>query len=88
MGMCYTHGVPRNRTVTTRRSRQTGSEITIGHAEDLGLDPGPNGETRWYTLCEHGSAVGHATKTLALAHAADPLGWCDACTPTGGRTAQ
>lgn len=61
----------------TRKNRQTGTMISVGRAEDLGVDPsaGP-----WATICEdHGLIVNHRTRALAESHAPDPLGWCEGC---------
>lgn len=61
----------------TRKNRQTGTMISVGRAEDLGVDPsaGP-----WATICEdHGLIVNHRTRELAESHAPDPLGWCEGC---------
>ena len=63
--------------VDQRVSRQTGLKVGLYHAEQAGLDAGPG---PWVTVCEeHGCIVSHATLQLARAHAADPLGWCEAC---------
>jgi hypothetical protein len=67
----------------TTRARETGTQVTTGHAVDMGLDPGEyNGVelTRWYNLCEvHGCIVGHQTLELAKSFAAAPTEWCEDC---------
>jgi hypothetical protein len=66
--------------VVTRRARQTGLPVTVAHADDCGLEHAPGFGLVWYTICDtHGSCVGHRTRRLADWHAADPLGWCEAC---------
>lgn len=63
--------------VKTSRCRKTGTNVTVGRAEDLGLDPG---ETPWFTVCEeHNTCCGHDTGALARSHAADPTLWCEEC---------
>ena len=63
----------------TTRSRETGTEVTTAHAEDLGLDP-CGGTCRWYNCCEaHGSIVGHSSLALARSFAAVPTEWCEHC---------
>lgn len=64
---------------TTRRNRQTGTQVTVGHAHDVGLEYEPN-YLVYYTICEdHDSIVGHETKSLANSHASVPAEWCDCC---------
>jgi hypothetical protein len=68
----------------TTRARSTGTLVTTGHADDLGLDPGSCDDgvewTRWYNLCEaHGSIAGHASLALARSSAAVPREWCEEC---------
>jgi hypothetical protein len=67
----------------TTTARETGTQVTTGHAVDMGLDPGEyNGVemTRWYNMCEaHGSIVGHQTIGLAKAFASYPKQWCEHC---------
>lgn len=63
--------------VQRRRSRQTGTLVSIYHAEQADLDPesGP-----WITVCEvHANLCNHGTWRLARAHAAAPCGWCEDC---------
>lgn len=63
-----------------RTNRQTGTTVWVASAADAGLDPGPEGETAWYTVClEHNQCTGHATLALARGFAADPLTWCEVC---------
>jgi hypothetical protein len=63
----------------TRRNRQTGFEVTVGHAHDVGLEF-EQGEVHWYSICEeHGSCLGHRTRRLAEEWAALPWGWCEFC---------
>ena len=65
--------------VITRKNRQTGTHVTVGHADDLNLGNEP-GCTVWYTICEeHGQCTGHPTRALATSWAAEPLGWCEVC---------
>jgi len=62
----------------TRRNRQTGFEVTVGKAFDVGLGY-HEGDIHWYTICEeHLSCVGHRTKAIAERHASEPW-WCDQC---------
>lgn len=64
----------------TRRARQTGTPVTVAHANDCGLELAPEYGLVWYTVCDaHGSCVGHSSRRLALWHAADPAGWCEEC---------
>lgn len=66
-------------------ARETGTEVTTGHADDMGLDRGLSDydgveHTRWYNFCvEHGSIVGHQTLALAKAFASCPTQWCESC---------
>jgi len=74
----------------TTRSRETGTDVTTGHADDLGLDVGEYDGTeltRWYNVCEaHGAIVGHQTLALARSFAAVPSEWCEDCRATTGDT--
>lgn len=64
---------------TTRKTRQTGTEVTCGSAHELGLDEG-EGDMAWYTICEkHGTAIGHRSKRLATHFAPVPIEWCEFC---------
>lgn len=69
----------------TTRARETGTDVTTAHADDLGLDVGFSDydsieHTRWYNACEvHGSIVGHQTLELAKAFASVPTQWCEEC---------
>jgi len=63
----------------TRVAAQTGFRVTVGHAEDLGLQHRPDVAV-WYTRCdEHNESVGHRTQKLADSHAVEPIEWCDGC---------
>jgi hypothetical protein len=63
----------------TTIARQTGRAITVGHADDLGLDA-DGGATRWYTICDdHDQCVGHETLELARSWASEPMTWCEVC---------
>jgi len=58
----------------TTRSRQTGTRVTVGLAEELGIDA----EYRWATVCEdHGTFV--ESETQDLARATKPLDFCEGC---------
>lgn len=64
---------------TTTKARQTGTEVTLGSAQELGLDD-CDGETAWYTICEkHLIAIGHHTKRLAVSFSSVPKEWCEFC---------
>lgn len=63
----------------TRTARQTGTTITVGSADDLGLDPS-NGDCRYYTICdEHGTCVGFSSRRRADSFASVPKEWCEFC---------
>lgn len=63
----------------TTTAQQTGTKVTTGHADDLGLDDG-DGATRWYNRCDaHDEIIGHETLARARSHASDPIGWCEPC---------
>lgn len=65
--------------ITTRKNRQTGTHVTVIHADDTGLELEP-GAVVWYTICEeHNQCVGHETKALATSWASEPLTWCEVC---------
>lgn len=65
----------------TRRRRRTGTEVTVCHGADEGLDTSdPAGA--WYTICEHGTLIAHATLALARSHAPEPDQWCEECSAT------
>lgn len=62
--------------VVQRRSRRTGTLVSLYAAEQADLDPagGP-----WATVCEdHGAIANHATLDLARAHL-PAVEWCEAC---------
>lgn len=59
-----------------RRSRATGTVVTIYLAEEAGLDPA-GGD--YVTVCEdHGTLCNHQSLTLARAHA-PYVEWCEEC---------
>jgi len=76
--MTYGSGHRHRAPPKTRKCRATGFKVTVGHAEDLGLDPdGGN----WYVLCEeHGSVCNFETRAAADRHAPEPA-WCEDCQP-------
>jgi hypothetical protein len=58
-------------------NRQNGRIITVYDGELAGMD---TSDGRWQTVCEeHGYIICHTTRHLAIAHAADPCGWCEEC---------
>lgn len=64
--------------VKQSRSRKTGTLVGLYHAEQAGLDVGP--DAPWATVCEaHGGIVGHSSAARAENSLPDPSGWCDAC---------
>lgn len=68
--------------IVTRRVQQTKTCVTIGPADELGLDDG-DGEMNWYTLCDrHDTCIGHRTRQLAYYHAPVPNEWCEFCAGT------
>jgi hypothetical protein len=63
----------------TKRVRQTGTLVTIVSAVDLELDD-CDGTYNWFTICEeHGTAIAHRTKRLAMYHSSQPKDWCEHC---------
>lgn len=63
--------------VERRRSRASGTTITLYDALEAGLESDP--ETPWATVCEeHGSIVCHGTRSAARASMALP-DWCEDC---------
>lgn len=66
-------------TCEVRRTRRTGTTVTVCHGDDAGLDTTPEGGGAWYTICEHGTTISHATLKLARWHAPEPDAWCDEC---------
>lgn len=61
----------------TRRCRRTGSKVTFGRAEAMGMEPDP--EADWFVVCDtHGSIVQVNTRKNALSAAAHPE-WCEKC---------
>ena len=68
--------------VVTRKNRQTGTHVTVAHANDCGLELEPD-HTVWYTICEeHSQCTGHLTRAIAESWASAPLGWCEVCNGT------
>lgn len=64
--------------VVQRTARSTGTLVSVGSAEDIGLDPTDGGP--WATQCDtHGSNVQHLTLAVARSWAACPEGWCEGC---------
>lgn len=62
-----------------RKRRSTGFYVGVYNGEEAGMDT-DDGRMPWSTVCEeHSTVIHHATKTLALAHARDPQGWCEEC---------
>ena len=63
--------------VERRRSRASGTTITIYDANEAGIESDP--ETPWATVCEeHGSIVCHGSRSAARASMARP-DWCMDC---------
>jgi hypothetical protein len=62
-----------------RRARSTGLPVSVGTADEFGLDA-DGGATKWYTVCDtHGSCVGHSSRRLAVSWASAPADWCEFC---------
>jgi hypothetical protein len=68
----------------TRRSRITGTELTVGRSADVGMEPeatcvdGRLLLLDWWTICEaHGTLLSSATRALAIA--ASGLDFCEDC---------
>lgn len=62
--------------VSQRRAQETSRVVGVYRNDQAGLDD----EYPWSTVCEdHGHIVSHPSLELARAHAAGPLGWCEAC---------
>jgi hypothetical protein len=60
------------------KTRQTGATVTVTR---VGPGSAYEQEPGWMTMClNHGQLVFHETRSLAIAHAADPAGWCSDCT--------
>ena len=63
----------------TRMNQTIGVEVTVGHAEDVGLEF-EQGHVHYYSICEeHGSCLGHVTRRTAESFAAVPWEWCEFC---------
>ena len=61
--------------VQVRLARQTGGLVGVYDAAAAGMEG-----SGWASVCEvHGVLVVHDTRALAIAHAADPCGWCERC---------
>lgn len=64
--------------VQLRYARSTGTLVGVYRADEAGMEDDP--VWPWATTCEdHGNLVLHKTRALAISHAPDPQGWCDAC---------
>lgn len=62
--------------IQLRRARETGLLIGVYKNDEAGLSP----EGEYSTVCEtHGEVITHETRKLALLHASNPTGWCEAC---------
>lgn len=60
-----------------RKNRATGTYVGVYDGEAAEMDTSSG---RWQTVCEvHGSIIAHGTLALAIYHAADVTGWCEAC---------
>jgi hypothetical protein len=65
--------------VQTRRVRSTGGLVSVGLADEFGLDA-DGGASKWYTVCDvHGSCVGHSSRRLAVSWSSVPADWCEFC---------
>ncbi|MHA2069211.1 MAG: hypothetical protein ACXABY_33035 [Candidatus Thorarchaeota archaeon] len=65
---------------TTRKCQATKLQVTVGTAEEMGLDPA-DGDCKWYLICEeHSTICGFANKALAVRHSSWPE-WCEECQP-------
>ena len=68
------------------KCRATGLPVTVGYAEDLGIEveepeEGYPEPANWYTVCEeHRTLCAHTTQTIARKHAVWPE-WCEDCQP-------
>lgn len=65
----------------TRRSRVTGTLLTVGRSAEVGMEPEVDYDgtvNDWWTVCEaHGTLV--VSRTRALAESATGLDFCDDC---------
>jgi hypothetical protein len=60
----------------TRRERTTGQRLTVGRAEDLGMEALPG--AGWLVVCEeHGTLVAVPTRRVALS--VTGLDFCESC---------
>jgi len=63
-----------------RRARATGSTIQVADLAHPDSEFEPDDGYRWATICcTHSRLCVHPTLRLAIAHAADPGGWCEDC---------
>lgn len=84
--MCSSHYLailrklePDNAPVLIRRSRATGTQVSLYREGDAG-EP----TTKWATVCEdHGGIVYHETKAAALSVLSYPEDWCPDCQDLG-----
>lgn len=66
-------------TIRTRKSRQTGTMITVGRSDELQVNDGIG----WAVTCEdHGVIMSCDTRKQAERQATAPLGWCQFCNGT------
>ena len=64
--------------IQVRVARQTGTIVAVYDAVVAGIEDDPT--IPWATICEtHNAVICHRTRRLAVAHAADPAGWCEPC---------
>jgi len=64
-------------TISTSRSRATGTMVSVIDNRDGGFDAG---DLPWFTLCEyHGGVASHPTRKLAESWAPVPDEWCPGC---------
>ena len=65
--------------IVTRKVRSTGGRVSVGLADDFGLDS-DGGAMKWYTVCDsHGSCLGHTSRRLAVSWGSAPEEWCEFC---------
>lgn len=63
--------------VQATKARSTGTLILVIDNRDRSY---MDDDQRWYTVCDdHGSLVGHRTRSLATNWAPEPESWCDEC---------
>lgn len=62
--------------VSLRTAQQTKRLVGVYDAKLAGIEE----DGGWATVCEeHATCVVHDTRELAMWHASDPKGWCEAC---------